>query len=185
MVLGADAHAARGARGRPVSVVRDAFVGAMRGVANSVTIVTTDRTAGRHGATVSAFCSVSADPPSVLVCLRADSRIAQVVAANGTFCVNVLRDSAAALAERFAGRGPGRDTDRFAGIEVVAGPGSAPVLAASTSAFCCRLRETLASGTHLIAVGDVVEVRGVTGRPLAYLDGRYATLSRHPLFNPS
>jgi flavin reductase (DIM6/NTAB) family NADH-FMN oxidoreductase RutF len=50
-----------------MTVARDPFIRAMRGVANSVAIVTTDGVAGRHGATVSAFCSVSADPPSVLV----------------------------------------------------------------------------------------------------------------------
>ena len=54
---------------------RDNFLQAMRRVASSVTVVTTDGPHGRHGATVSAFCSVSADPPSVLICLRADSRI--------------------------------------------------------------------------------------------------------------
>ena len=60
-------------------VSRERFVGAMREVAASVTVVTTDGPCGRHGATVSAFSSVSADPPTVLVCLHADSRIAKAV----------------------------------------------------------------------------------------------------------
>jgi flavin reductase len=38
--------------------------------------------------------TVSADPPSVLVCLRIESRIARAVTRNGMFCVNVLKDSA-------------------------------------------------------------------------------------------
>jgi flavin reductase (DIM6/NTAB) family NADH-FMN oxidoreductase RutF len=49
----------------------------MRRVASSVTVVTTDGAAGRFGTTVSAFSSVSADPPTVLVCLFAQSRIAK------------------------------------------------------------------------------------------------------------
>ena len=49
----------------------------MRQVAATVTVVTTDGPAGQAGATVSAFSSLSADPPSVLVCLKADTRIAQ------------------------------------------------------------------------------------------------------------
>ena len=71
------------------SVPRKSFISAMRRVASSVTVVTTDGPGGRHGATVSAFYSV-ADPPSALVCLKADSRIARSVSArNGVFCVNV------------------------------------------------------------------------------------------------
>jgi flavin reductase (DIM6/NTAB) family NADH-FMN oxidoreductase RutF len=167
-----------------MSVAREAFVGAMRGVASSVAVVTTDGTAGRHGATVSAFCSVSADPPTVLVCLRAGSRIARTVAANGAFCVNVLGDSAGLLAERFAGRLPPADGDRFSGVDVVTDPGQPAVLAAASAAFGCRLVESLAAGSHLIAVGAVLEVRGGDGRPLAYLDGGYASVSRHPVDPP-
>jgi flavin reductase (DIM6/NTAB) family NADH-FMN oxidoreductase RutF len=164
-----------------MSVARESFVRAMRGVANSVAVVTTDGAAGRHGATVSAFCPVSADPPSVLVCLRADSRIARSVAGNGAFCINVLGDSAGLVAERFAGRVAAADGDRFSGVEILTGPGRPAVLAAASSAFGCRLTETLASGSHLIAVGEVLEVHGGGGRPLAYLDGGYASVSRHPV----
>lgn len=164
-----------------MSVSREAFVGAMRGVASSVAVVTTDGAAGRHGATVSAFCSVSADPPSVLVCLRAGSRIARTVAANGAFCVNVLDDSAGPLAERFAGRLAPVGGDRFAGVELVTGPGRPAVFAGASAAFGCRLVRSLAAGSHLIAVGEVLEVRAGDGRPLAYLDGRHASVSRHDL----
>jgi len=66
----------------------------MRQVAATVTVVTTDGPSGQAGATVSAFTSLSADPPSVLVCLRADSRIARAVQDNGVFCVNVLPEDA-------------------------------------------------------------------------------------------
>ena len=160
-----------------MTVARDAFLGAMRRVASSVTIVTTDGDAGRHGATVSAFCSVSADPPSVLVCLKADSRIARSVAENGSFCVNVLKDSAGDLARRFATYGANAPVDRFAGVDVVTAPGRSAVLAAATSAFSCRLIELHAAGSHLIAIGQVDEVQVGAEPPLAYLDGRYACVS--------
>jgi flavin reductase len=169
---------ARGGSGRTVTVAREAFIRALRAVANSVAIVTTDGVAGRHGATVSAFCSVSADPPSLLVCLRADSRIARTVVQNDAFCLNVLSDSAGDLAERFAGRGPGGAVDRFAGVKLVAGPGRPAVLAAAASAFSCRRVDSLACGSHLIVVGEVHDVRAGTARPLAYFDGNYASLSR-------
>ncbi|MEQ9673623.1 MAG: flavin reductase family protein, partial [Roseovarius indicus] len=85
-------------------VPREDFISAMRRVAASVTVVTTDGPAGRAGATVSAFSSVSADPPTVLVCLHAQSRIAGFVQENKRFCVNVLPERFSDIADRFAGR---------------------------------------------------------------------------------
>jgi flavin reductase (DIM6/NTAB) family NADH-FMN oxidoreductase RutF len=140
--------------------------------------VTTDGIAGRHGATVSSFCSGSADPPSLLVCLRADSRIARAVAGNGEFCVNVLDHSAEALAERFAGRGTPDLIDRFEGLDVNRSAGRPAVLAAAAAAFCCRLVDRVPSGSHLVLIGAVTDVTAGSGRPLTYLHGDYATVSR-------
>jgi len=153
-------------------VARDAFIGAMRAVASSVTVVTTDGPAGRHGATVNAFCSVSADPPSALVCLKADSRIARTVAANREFCVNVLPRSWQDIADRFAGRNGDAVADRFAGIDCAPVCGVTPAIAGAT-AFTCHLQETVAFGTHRIFVGLVVQVREGAPEPLTYLNGAY------------
>ena len=92
---------------------RTAFIHAMRGVAASITVVTTNGKAGRCEATVSAFCSVSADPPTILVCLNKSSGIGGVVAENGLFNVNILRNDQAMIARRFAGNDDGQVTDRF------------------------------------------------------------------------
>ena len=93
-------------------VDRASFIKAMRNVANSVTVVTTNGEAGCHGGTVSAFCSVSADPPTVLVCLMDSSRIAQTTLQNGNFCVNVLPYASQHVADRFAGRHDNEVADR-------------------------------------------------------------------------
>jgi len=153
----------------PETAPRAAFIGAMRAVASSVTVVTTDGATGRHGATVSAFCSVSADPPSVLVCLKADSRIARSVAANGAFCVNVLPRARADVANRFAGCDDHRVADRFDGIDC---EGDLPAIDGAT-AFLCELTERLDSGTHAVLVGRVTRVRPGTPEPLTYLNGAY------------
>ena len=93
------------------------FIEAMRHVAQSVTVVTTQGEDGPTGATVSAFSSLSADPPSVLVCLRSDSRIGLAVGRNQVFCVNVLPEGASALAGHFAGRFDAEEPNRFGAID--------------------------------------------------------------------
>ncbi|MDA7430060.1 flavin reductase family protein [Primorskyibacter aestuariivivens] len=159
-------------------VARDRFIAAMRQVASSVTVVTTDGSAGRHGATVSAFSSVSADPPTVLVCLFANSRIAQAVTGNGGFCVNVLSERDAEIADRFAGRHDQWVGDRFSGIDCYGAPGTAPQIDGAT-AFRCDLQQTLRSGSHLIVLGHVRDVLASHARPLAYRDGCYHRVLPH------
>ncbi len=154
------------------SAPRQAFIHAMRAVASSVTVVTTNGPAGRHGATVSAFCSVSADPPSALVCLKADSRIARSVAANGAFCVNVLPQSRRDIADRFAGCHDDRVADRFDGIECTEGQGRVPGIDGAT-VFSCVLKESVDFGSHRIFIGHVVDLKEGAPEPLAYLNGAY------------
>lgn len=49
---------------------RQDFVAAMGNAATGVTVVSTEGPAGHFAQTVSAMCSVSADPPSLLVCVN-------------------------------------------------------------------------------------------------------------------
>ncbi len=150
---------------------RAEFLGAMRNVASSVTVVTTDGPAGCAGATVSAFCSLSADPPSVLICLCSSSRIARRVMGNGVFCVNVLPEEARGLAQRFAGRQDHALMDRFQNIEVAPSQGG-PILAGA-NAFVCTLDNVISHGSHSICIGGVSSVSVDSQRPLTYLDGAY------------
>lgn len=154
------------------AVERDRFIGAMRQVASSVTVVTTDGAAGRHGATVSAFNSLSADPPSVLICLRADSRIARAVVENGSYCVNVLPETCADMAGRFAGAQDADLSDRFEGIDLVQSDTACPVLSGST-AFHCTLGQSVEQGSHLILIGHVTQIFEGGASPLTYMDGRF------------
>lgn len=151
---------------------REAFIGAMRRVATSVTVVTTDGPGGRYGATVSAFSSVSADPPTILVCLKSESRIARAVAVNGTLCVNVLPQGGADIAKRFAGFDDALVDDRFDGIDCYGKRGLPPAIDGAT-VFFCSLKQNILAGSHLIVVGDVQEVRDGMNEPLAYLAGAF------------
>lgn len=154
------------------AVARADFITAMRRVASSVTVVTTDGAAGRHGATVSAFSSVSADPPMVLVCLHAKSRIAAAVGGNGGFCVNVLPDHSDRIADRFAGADDRVVADRFADIPCRGAAGLPPRIDGATS-FACTVDRVVQSGSHLVVFGRVETVSPGDRDPLTYLDGAY------------
>jgi flavin reductase (DIM6/NTAB) family NADH-FMN oxidoreductase RutF len=153
------------------TVGREAFIKSMGTLASSVTVVTTDGIAGCHGATVSAFSSVSADPPTVLVCLHGNSRIAETVNSNRLFSVNVLPVSEQEIANRFAGRVDSDSRNRFEGIDIEA-CNTGPVIKGSTT-FCCEVTENIVSGSHTIFIGRVLEVKGAIPEPLIYYSGNY------------
>ncbi len=155
----------------------DAFLAAMRQVAATVTVVTTDGPAGRAGATVSAFTSLSADPPSVIVCLRADSRIARTVLDNRAFCVNVLPEDAVNVARAFAGPSPDDPADRFRDLEIAYGA-HGPLLPRATS-FSCALMEHVLHNTHAICIGSVRALAVAGEKPLTYLSGDYHRVRPH------
>ncbi|MGO1119331.1 flavin reductase family protein [Rhodovibrionaceae bacterium A322] len=161
---------------------RDQFIGAMRQVASSVTVVTTNGPAGRHGATVSAFNSLTADPPSVLICLRAESRIAHAVAKNGRYCVNVLPEDKTEMAGRFAGAQDDQLSDRFDGVALAENsqqdPLACPALDSAT-AFHCDVDKIIPHGSHLILIGHVTGISEGATPPLAYLDGRFHRVLPH------
>ncbi|WP_294609177.1 flavin reductase family protein [Roseovarius sp.] len=160
-----------------MSVEREVFLAAMRQVAATVTVVTTDGPAGRAGATVSAFTSLTADPPSVLVCLRSDSRIARAVIENRAFCVNVLPEDAIEVARAFAGSAPEAPADRFCGLSVKDSP-QGPILARAT-AFSCALNDHMIHGSHAICIGSVLELTNAGEKPLTYLSGSYHIVRPH------
>lgn len=163
-----------------MQVERDDFIAAMRGVAASVTVVTTRGAAGKFGATVSAFCSVSADPPLVLVCLNSASRIATQVRANGRFCVNILPQRATALADRFAGRDDAAVADRFDGVRL--DPATGVGLAGAT-VLRCSSHSVQEAATHLVCIGQVEEIVHAKAPPLTWVHGAYHAVT--PLVAPT
>ena len=157
---------------RSAPLDRAAFVRSMRRVASSVAVVTTDGSAGCHGATVSAFSSVSADPPMILVCLLSGSRIAEAVAANGNLCINVLPQDRPDLANRFAGRDDHLVQDRFSGVDYYGVRGAAPQIDGATI-FSGLVEQIIPAGSHSIVICHVQSVRDGCAAPLASLDGSY------------
>ncbi|CAN5840598.1 hypothetical protein BH23CHL8_BH23CHL8_13590 [soil metagenome] len=145
------------------AVDRRRFFDIMGSAPTAVTVVTTvDVTGHPRGLTVAAVTSVSADPPSLLVCVDQRSRTLPDLLQAGCFAVNFLRGDRAEVARRFAAP----LADRFAGVEWRPGSGGVPILHADALAWAeCRTEQVIHSGDHAVLVAAVLD--GSTPPPLS------------------
>src|SRR5882757_2714747 len=93
-------------RPTPDAVGSQDYREAMAHLGAAVNIVTTDGPAGRAGFTASAVCSVTDNPPTLLVCINRTSSAYASVIENGVVCVNALSAHHQALSRLFGGRIP-------------------------------------------------------------------------------
>jgi flavin reductase (DIM6/NTAB) family NADH-FMN oxidoreductase RutF len=141
--------------------------------ASGVTVVTALDAAGQpQGLTASSFCSVSLDPPLVLVCV--DNRLVarQAILDSGHFSVSVLAEAQESMSRRFASGG----LDKFAGPGLVPGQNGAPLVLGALCHLECRLAAAHPSGDHTIFVGEVLRLEAAPGRPLLYHESGYHRL---------
>ena len=151
-------------------MIANDFRSVMRRVPTGVTVVTTILDGRPKGFTANAFASVSAEPPTVLVCVNRQARSHPVISQAGKFCVNVLRREQQSLAEQFA---LGALGDPFATIPYVAAETGSPILTDTLAYFDCELAEEHTAGTHTIFIGSVIACDGADGSPLGYFNGDY------------
>jgi flavin reductase (DIM6/NTAB) family NADH-FMN oxidoreductase RutF len=147
------------------------FRDALKDFASGVTIVTTlDASGSPVGATVSAFTSLSADPPMILVCLKDDSRTTAAIRARGAFSVHFLDKTQASWAQKFAMDRP----DKFDGLSYSINSLGVPCLDDSLRCLECRLEREYEGGDHLIFIGLVEGSRqGDDFEPLLYAARHY------------
>jgi flavin reductase (DIM6/NTAB) family NADH-FMN oxidoreductase RutF len=163
------------------SALRQRFLLGMSHAACTVNVVTTDGVAGRHGVTVSAMVSVSADTPqpTLLVCIHQRSAVAAAVLENGVFCVNVLRDDQAHISDNFAGRNGARGAAKFACTEWATQVTGAPRVLDSLVAFDCRVTASERVGSHFVVFGSVQDIFVAGGgAPLIYANRAYGVPRR-------
>ena len=129
----------------------------------------------RRGLTLTAICSVSIDPPSLLVCVNHNASAHDLIALSGCFAVNQLSTEHMAEARVFSGQ-CGIDGDlRFAAERWGVLKTGTPVLNDALAAFDCRVIDSVAAKTHTVFVASVLAARlDPSRKPLIYLRGRYA-----------
>jgi flavin reductase (DIM6/NTAB) family NADH-FMN oxidoreductase RutF len=134
----------------------DAFRAACAQFATGVSVVMTSTPGGDFGVTVTAFASLSLEPPQVIVCLANTSNTWAAIKSAGVFAVNVLAADQLALARLFATKHP--DKARVMPATSRRGVTGVPVLDGVLSTLECRLVDAIAQSTHVVIVGQVVRV---------------------------
>lgn len=150
---------------------------AMRHFGGAVHVLTTDGDKGKRGVTISACCSLSDEPPTVLACLMRTNEQNRLFIENKHFCINTLAGHHQELSDVFAGRGKLDMPARFATTQWLTLKTGSPVLADALISLDCQLVSWHVHATHYVLIGEVVAVRhnpSVEG--LIYLNRNYHTL---------
>ncbi|MBA0038647.1 flavin reductase [Pantoea sp. BIGb0393] len=154
----------------------DAYRGGMRQLAAGVCLITVNHQGQPGGMIATAVTSLSAEPPTLLVCINRNASMFAMLIESGQFSVNVLAADALALVEMFSSSA--RRHERFNSGQWHTGANGAPLCADSLVTFECRLAQTVDWQTHAIFLGEVTEVRHPRSNvaPLVYYDREFHQL---------
>lgn len=148
------------------------FRNCLRHVPGAVAVITTVHDGQRAGLTATAVCSVSADPPQMLVCVNRSASASPVIAAAGRFGISFLAHDQRAIANAFAGPA----IDRFASASWSQLESGIPLLDGAAAAFECVVVQAIESGTHTIFIGAVINATANPGPNLVYKSGDFAVV---------
>lgn len=153
-----------------------AFRLAMRRLASSVALVTTADPDGLPcGIAMTAFMSLTMDPPALLMAVNCTASLCPPLLERGRFAVNILSEDLAASCHAFVATPAAERFDTVTWSDVGDG---IPVVHGAVATILCCVDKAEPFGSHMVVRGLVERVMlGECDRPLAYLDGRYGTVS--------
>ena len=158
-----------------MAVDSEKFRNALSRFPSGVTVVTAAAPGGGLcGVTVSAFSSLSLNPPLILICLDDVTENLAAYTEGAGFCVNILADDQKEISNIFAFPGP---TPPFEKAPYELGLHGAPMLKNVLATLECRRVATHRGGDHTIIIGHVDRAAWRdTGEPLIYAGGAYRSL---------
>ena len=154
-----------------MSIDSQEFRKALGHFATGVTIVTGLSEEGQPvGVTVNAFCSVSLDPPLVLICLAKTTGCLGAFSKGDRFVVNILGEDQERLSIQFAGP----QEHKFKDSAYDTWDSGCPVLPGCLANLECSRIEVHEAGDHFIVVGRVDRIEHANGgRPLLFYRSAY------------
>ncbi|MFG3289133.1 flavin reductase [Streptomyces sp. NPDC048179] len=157
------------------------FREAMAHLPAAVNILTTDGPNGRCGITLSAVCSVTDDPPTVLVCVNRSSAMHDVFKANGRVGLNVLGGEQRELALHFAGATKVPMAERFT-WDVWDRAQDLPVLKDALVTAVGTIKHTVPMGSHSVLFVEIEQIRTRSGgQSLVYFNRGFHRLDEATL----
>ncbi len=139
--------------------VAEQFTTAMSALAATVCVVAAASPSGeRSGITATAICSLSTEPPQLVVCVNRSSSMARALTDTGWFSVTILAATQEQVAATFAGRTGRQGDQRFDDALWSTHSTGAPVLHGATATCICHVSTSMQQATHLIVVGAVLDV---------------------------
>ena len=160
-----------------MTVSAEDFRATLRLFASGVTVVAARAGDRVHGLTVSAFMSLSSDPPLVAVAIDRRHDAHDLLASpNAVFAVNLLADDQRHLSDRFAFE---KEKDRFDGVAWSTAATGAPVLDDALAWIDCSISARHPAGSHILYVGAVEATRVTRPEdpPLVYWNRDYRRLA--------
>lgn len=153
------------------------FRDAMRSLAGGVSIITVGQGQDITGMTVTSVCSLSVEPPTLMVSVNRSSSSWPLLRRYGSFGVNIPGADQLDIAERFSGKGGMKGAARFNGATWTRGATGVPLLEGALAAIACSVEEIIERHSHAIVIGRVREIVSCAGKgALAYWDGQYSTI---------
>jgi flavin reductase (DIM6/NTAB) family NADH-FMN oxidoreductase RutF len=152
------------------AVLQKSFRAAMGNLAAAVSVVTTIHDGGPHGTTVSAFSSLSMDPPMMVVSLDNTSNLLAKIEVGSRIGVNVLAAHQDQIAVRFAGKGD----DKFLDVPWQLEDG-APALRDRHAWIGLTVDRLVTAGDHTLVLGAVESADSSEVAPLTYWQRTFGT----------
>lgn len=142
--------------------------------ATGIAVVTKpDGEGGVHGITVNSFTSISLDPPTVMISLKA-GRAHQLISDSGCYGVSVLSEAQQVHSRYFTGKRDGDWMPEFIDGQRI------PTLAGSLARFECEVVNAVPVNDHTLFIARAVRCESETGSPLMFFASNY----HQPLLAP-
>ncbi len=138
---------------------------------SGVTVITTAIHGIVHGMTANAFCSVSLNPPLVLISVDKKAAMHELLTQSGFYGVSVLAQNQEAYSRHFAGQPQENLPILFTWHK------DCPLLEGTLAQLVCRVTNTYPAGDHTLYIGQVEYLSYSDEHlPLLFYSGKYKSL---------
>jgi steroid delta-isomerase-like uncharacterized protein len=134
-----------------------------------VTVVTTKDGETPKGLAANSYCSVSVEPPLVLICVQKTSSTYPALFSSSHLGINILGTEQLGTVRVFASKAP----DKFAELDWHEGPNGSPLLDGSAASLEAEIQERFQAKTHTVFICRVRHAEIDNTAPMVYKAGRF------------